>query len=92
VLEQLGEVYRNDARAREAGMTPEQRLRFHQQHSKPILDGLHGWLEAQFAERKSEPNSSLGTAITYLLRHWKALTLFLRKAGVPWMTTCAKGL
>jgi transposase len=83
VLEQLGEVYRNDARAREAGMTPEQRLRFHQQHSKPILDELHGWLEAQFAERRVEPNSGLGKAITYLLRHWKPLTLFLRQAGAP---------
>ncbi|HKE21663.1 MAG TPA: IS66 family transposase [Bryobacteraceae bacterium] len=83
VLEQLGEVYRNDARAREDAMTPEQRLRFHQQHSQPIMDGLHGWLEAQFAERRVEPNSSLGKAITYLLRHWKALTLFLRQAGAP---------
>jgi len=25
----------------------------------------------------------LGKAITYLLRHWKALTAFLREAGVP---------
>ena len=83
VLERLGEVYRNDAVAREGGMTPEERLCFHQQHSKPVLDALHGWLEAQFAERKVEPNSSLGKAITYLLRHWKALTLFLREAGVP---------
>ena len=83
VLERLGEVYRNDARAREAGMTPEQRLRFHQQHSKPTLDELHGWLEAQFAERRVEPNSSLGKAITYLLRHWKPLTLFLRQPGAP---------
>jgi transposase len=83
MLEQLGEVYRNDARARQDGMTPEQRLRFHQQHSQPILDDLHGWLEAQFAERRVEPNSGLGKAITYLLRHWKALTLFLRQAGAP---------
>jgi transposase len=83
VLEQLGEVYGNDARAREDAMTPAERLRFHQQHSKPILDALHGWLEAQFAERRVEPNSSLGKAITYLLRHWKALTLFLRQAGAP---------
>jgi hypothetical protein len=65
VLENLGEVYRNDASTRDAGMTAEERLRFHQQHSKPILDALHGWLEAQFAERKVEPNSSLGKAITY---------------------------
>jgi transposase len=83
VLEQLGEVYRNDAVARDAAMTPEERLHFHQQHSQPILDTLHGWLEGQFAERKVEPNSSLGKAITYLLRHWKALTLFLREAGAP---------
>ena len=83
VLENLGEVYRNDAATRNAGMTAEERLRFHQQHSKPILDVLHDWLEAQFAERKVEPNSSLGKAITYLLRHWKGLTLFLRQAGSP---------
>jgi transposase len=83
VLENLGEVYRNDAETRDAGMTAEERLRFHQQHSKPIVDALHNWLEAQFAERKVEPNSSLGKAITYLLRHWKPLTLFLRQAGAP---------
>src|SRR5262249_14618316 len=83
VLEQLGEVYSVDAQARDEGMTAEERLRFHQQHSKPILETLHGWLEGQFAERKVEPNSGLGKAITYLLRHWKALTLFLRQAGAP---------
>jgi len=33
VLEQLGEVYRNEARAREDAMMPDERLRFHQQHS-----------------------------------------------------------
>lgn len=82
MLEQLGEVYGNDARAREADMTPEERLRFRQEHSQPIMDTLHGWLGAQFAERRVKPNSSLGKAITYLLRHWKALTLFLRQAGV----------
>jgi hypothetical protein len=44
---------------------------------------VHAWLEAQFAERKVEPNSGLGQAISYLLKHWEKLTLFLRKAGVP---------
>jgi hypothetical protein len=64
-------------------MTPEQRLRFHEQHSQPIPDALHGWLEPQFAERRVEPNSGLGKAITYLLRHWRTLTTFLRVAGSP---------
>ena len=83
VLEMLGQVYGNDAQARECNLTPEERLRFHQDRSGPVMDPLHGWLEAQFAERKTEPNSGLGKAITYLLRHWRPLTLFLRQAGAP---------
>jgi len=47
------------------------------------MDELHSWLERQLAERKTEPNSGLGKAITYLLRHWRPLTLFLREAGAP---------
>ena len=30
-----------------------------------------------------EPNSGLGKAIHYMLRHWPALTLFLEKEGAP---------
>ena len=83
VLEMLGQVYGNDAEARELGMTPDQRLQLHQQHSTPIMDELHLWLEAQLAERRTEPNSGLGQAINHLLRHWQPLTLFLRQAGAP---------
>jgi hypothetical protein len=34
-------------------------------------------MEAQLAEHKTEPNSGLGKAISYLLNHWSKLTLFL---------------
>jgi hypothetical protein len=44
---------------------------------------LHRWLEAQLAEKKAEPNSGLGQAITYLLRHWRGLTAFLREGNAP---------
>jgi transposase len=76
-------VYGYDAEARAQALTSEQRLQFHQQHSGPVMEQLHHWLEAQFAERKAEPNSGLGKAITYLLRHWRSLTTFLREAGAP---------
>ena len=82
-LETLGEVYGYDAQAREEGMSAEARLRFHQEHSGPVMVDLQAWLRAQFAEKKVEPNSGLGEAITYLLKHWEPLTLFLRKAGAP---------
>jgi transposase len=83
VLESLGAVYSFDAEAKERGLTPEERLTFHQSNSAPVMDDLHQWLKNQFAERKTEPNSGLGKAISYLLRHWPELTLFLRQAGAP---------
>jgi transposase len=83
VLESLGAVYYNDAMTREQSLSAEDRLHLHQQQSAPVMDQLHAWLEAQLAEKKTEPNSGLGKAITYLLRHWKGLTVFLRHAGAP---------
>ena len=83
VLETLGEVYGYDDQARTLGLSPEQRLHFHQEHSGPAMEKLKVWCGAQFAERKVEPNSGLGKAISYLLHHWEKLTLFLRVPGAP---------
>ena len=47
------------------------------------MDKLHAWLQAQSDEKSFEPNSGLGTAIAYVLRHWHRLTLFLCQAGAP---------
>jgi transposase len=83
VLGSLGAVYGFDAEAKDLGLTPEERLTFHQTHSAPVMEDLRQWMEAQFAEHKTEPNSGLGKAISYLLRHWTKLTLFLRQQGAP---------
>jgi len=83
VLLILKEVYTNDALAKDQGLSPEQRLRFHQKNSGPKMDALKAWLTAQFEERKVEPNSGLGEAITYMLKYWEQLTLFLHQPGAP---------
>jgi hypothetical protein len=83
VLESFREVYGNDARAREQNIAAAQRLACHQTHGGPVLEELNAWLEAQFAEKQVEPNSGLGVAITYLLKHWDRLTLFLKQPGSP---------
>ena len=79
VLEALGQVYGFDAETSKRGLTPEERLLFHQQHSGPVMKELESWLKAQLTEKKTEPNSGLGKAIAYLLNHWKGLTAFLRE-------------
>lgn len=83
VLEILKEVYTNDAEAKRQGMSDKQRLQFHQRQSGPKMEELKTWLTEQIEERKVEPNSSLGEAISYMLKHWNELTLFLRQPGAP---------
>jgi transposase len=83
VIEALAEVYKHDATCREDALSAGQRLSFHQQHSKPVMDELERWMNEQFDKRLVEPNSGLGKALRYLIRHWDELTLFLRQAGAP---------
>jgi transposase len=83
VLESLGEVYKYDAQAKEQNLSPEARLRFHQEHSQKVMDDLQQWMGEQLEQKRVEPNSGLGQAINYMLKHWTALTLFLRQAGAP---------
>ena len=83
VLKTLGTVYHNDAITSKKGMTPKQRLYFHQKTSGPIMEKLHCWLDGQIDDKKVEPNSSLGKAINYMLKHWQELTLFLTVEKAP---------
>lgn len=83
VLKTLEKVYANDAYTKEMGMSPEERLKYHQQNSTTYMEDLKVWLAAQLDEKNIEPNSTLGSAISYTLKHYKAMTLFLRQPKAP---------
>jgi len=83
VIEAFKVIYHNDKVAHMEDMPADARLAWHQTRSKPTMDNLHAWLQHQFDDKLVEPNSALGQAINYLLKRWKPLTLFLRKAGAP---------
>jgi len=83
VLKTLEKVYANDAYAKEKNMSPEERLKYHQENSSSLMEDLKTWLENQLEEKNIEPNSSLGGAISYMLKHYKGMTLFLRVAKAP---------
>jgi hypothetical protein len=53
VLEALGTAYHHDAESRKHRLSPEQRLRYHQQHSAPVMNQLKQWLRASWRKRKS---------------------------------------
>jgi transposase len=93
ILEQLAQVYGHDAHCREGGLTDAQRLAYHQEHSAPVMKGLHDWMMQRLALREVEPNSGLGKAINYFDKHWEALTRFLHREGAPLdNTVCERAL
>jgi transposase len=90
VLESIAQIYHNDAVAKQGNLSANERLLFHQAESALLLEGLKEWLREQLAERKIEPNSSLGSAIEYMTKHWDALTLFLCVPGAPFDNNLCK--
>jgi transposase len=69
VLDAIAEVYRVEAETK--GMSAEARLRHHQTNSAPVMSELKEWIERQLKEKKVEPNSGLGQALRYVLKHWQ---------------------
>lgn len=83
VLKTLEKVYENDAFTKESNMDPQQRLKYHQENSAKLMKDLNVWLVSQLEDKKIEPNSTLGGAISYMLKHFKGLTLFLSIPKAP---------
>jgi transposase len=81
VIEVLAKVYTHDATTKK--MPPPERLAYHKEQSGPLMEDLRTWMHAQFEEKKTEPNSGLGKAFSYMLNHWEPLTLFLRVERAP---------
>lgn len=81
VLDAIAKVY--EAESETTGMSASDRLAYHQVVSGPVMRDLQEWMETQFSKHKVEPNSTLGQAIRYALRHWDGLTRFLSVANAP---------
>jgi hypothetical protein len=81
VLERIGKVYQNEEATKD--MSPEVRLEYHRTQSGPIMEELREWMDREMAEKKVEPNSSLGKAIKYYLKNYPGLSAFLRHAEAP---------
>ena len=83
ILARIGELY---AIEREVpGPFPgdeeaqEIRLRLREEKSRPIISSIYDWACTEVGL----PQSALGKNIRYMLRRWKALTLFLEHPRVP---------
>ena len=83
IIDVFASVYRIDQEAKDMGISDQARLEHHRTHSRPLMVALKKWMRKQLASHEVEPNSGLGKAMRYMLKHWMGLTLFYRKAGAP---------
>lgn len=67
-------------------LNDEERLKYHQQHSAPIMESLKKYCNDLLETKSVEPNDAFGKAIAYQTKHWEGLTLFLRIPNVPLTT------
>ena len=77
VLAQVQQLYRIEARLREARDGPEEVLSTRQEHSAPIMAAIKARLEQLQASHKRRPTSLKGEALSYALNQWPKLCVFL---------------
>jgi transposase len=51
VIEKLKEVYTNEAETKQKKLSDEARLRYHQEHSGPLINEFKEWLQEQFDQK-----------------------------------------
>lgn len=83
VVDGFSEIYRVEAQTKAEKLSPEQRLKLHQERSAPVMHKLKADFTQSLETRRVEPNSGLGQAMNYMIERWDALTQFLRIPGAP---------
>ena len=72
-LQRIAALYRIESTIR--GQAPERRRTFRDEQSRPLVDQLRAWLDAQLA--RVPGRSRMAEAIRYALKLWRGLTVFL---------------
>lgn len=81
VLTRYGEIWKNEHKTVDLGLTASGRLAYHTAHSLPIMAEIKKWGETHFNNDTIEANSGLGKAITYFIKHYSGLTRFCTLKG-----------
>jgi len=82
-LECYQPIWVNDTHCRQARYSDEQRRDYHREHSLPHLQTLQAWCQRELDTGDTEPNSNLGKAMAYFIRHFDGLSAFCHHPGAP---------
>ena len=76
-------VFDHDDQARKLGLDPDQRMRYHRQHSKPQILRLWQMCKDTIDGNLVEPNSPLWEPVSFVINQWSRLTRFYEVPGIP---------
>jgi transposase len=82
-----GEVYKkvfdNDDLTQAEGMSPDERMRYHREHSLPEMKRLKKMCTERLQSKLVEPNAPLWEPLTFIINQWDRLTRFCEVPSVP---------
>lgn len=76
-------IFANEAHCKQAELTAEERLAYHREHSKQLLEEIFEHGEQLLETHQIEPNSDIGEAYGYMVNNRVRLSAFSRIAGMP---------
>ena len=88
VLQLYGQIWVNDDHCKAQGLNDSERRAYHEEHSLPAMQQIRQLSEQQLASEQDEqsavePNSNLGKAMSYFIKHFDELSAFCRIPGTP---------
>jgi len=83
ILKLYAQVFKNDAHCKKCNLKGPERLLYHQNHSVPVMNALYLLAKDNLEKKGVEPNSKLGKAYNYIIKHWDKLSLFLKEENAP---------
>lgn len=80
-LQFIGQLYHIEREANELEKKDQERTAHRQKYAKPVLDEFLQWLEE--LEPQTPPQGLLGKAVSYTLKQWPKLKLFVENGYIP---------
>lgn len=82
-LDFIGQLYYQEAQARERQLADEALLAFRTEHAKPLVDAFFAWLRRMLREQVLLPTNPFTKAAQYALEREAALRVFVEYPAVP---------
>ena len=81
ILDEYEIIFKNEDETKTNHMDDAERLKYHKNHSLPVMERIFSWCKSKLESGEAEENGGLGKACRYMLNHEKELIKFCYVEG-----------